>query len=90
MCVVSFVGDHYSDKFKQQPYQQIYTNISEVSKAEFDLLKKEVLEMKELLKKAKIYDEVNNEPNCETDEKMAMLRKFAEAVGVDLDKILKK
>lgn len=90
MCTVSMIGDHFSEKWKQPPYQQIFTNIPDVSRAEFEALKKEVEEMKALLKRAKEYDEKNNEPNCEIEEKMAMLRKFADAVGIDLDDVIKK
>lgn len=90
MCTVSMIGDHFNDKWKQPPYQQIFTNIPDVSRAEFESLKKEVEEMKALLKRAKEYDEKNNEPNCEIEEKMAMLRKFADAVGIDLDDVIKK
>lgn len=101
MCVVSFIGDHYRDKWKEwqpyipnpnpplDPWKQI--DFSEkVSKAEFDKLKKEVEEMRQLLIKAKIYDEKNNEPNCEIEDKIVFLRKVAELVGVNLDDILKK
>ena len=84
------IGDHFNDKWKQPPYQQIFTNIPDVSRVEFEALKKEVEEMKALLKRAKEYDEKNNEPNCEIEEKMAMLRKFADAVGIDLDDVIKK
>jgi hypothetical protein len=84
------IGDHFNDKWKQPSYQQIFTNIPDVSRAEFEALKKEVEEMKVLLKRAKEYDEKNNEPNCEIEEKMAMLRKFADAVGIDLDDVIKK
>lgn len=90
MCTVSMIGDHFNEKWKQPPYQQIFTNIPDVSRAEFEALKKEVEEMKALLKRAKEYDEKNNEPNCEIEEKMAMLRKFADAVGIDLDDVIKK
>ena len=90
MCTVSMIGDHFNDKWKQPPYRQIFTNIPDVSRAEFEALKKEVEEMKALLKRAKEYDEKNNEPNCEIEEKMAMLRKFADAVGIDLDDVIKK
>lgn len=90
MCTVSMIGDHFNDKWKQPPYQQIFTNIPDVSRAEFEALKKEVEEMKALLKRAKEYDEKNNEPNCEIEEKMAMLRKFADAVGIDLEDVIKK
>jgi hypothetical protein len=44
--------------------------------------------MKALLKRAKEYDERNGEPECEMDEKMAVLRKLAEMVGVNLDDVL--
>ena len=93
MCVVSMIGDHY-DKWRG-PYQPkiidtgtTYT-FTGVSQAEFEALKKEVEEMKELLKKAKIYDEKNNEPDCEMESKIAFLKKIAEAVGVDLEEVFK-
>lgn len=92
MCVVSFVGGHFEDKWKPlKPYTTFTTSnfISEVTKEEFEALKKEVLEMKELLRKAKIYDEVNNEPNCELESKMEFLRGVAKLVGIDLDDVLK-
>ena len=89
MCTVSMIGDHFNDKWTQPPYQQIYTNLPNVSREEFEELKKEVMEMKALLIRAKEYDEKNNEPNCEIEEKMAMLRKFADAVGVDLDSVIR-
>lgn len=103
MCVVSMIGDHYKelipkrfpDFFPNYPNYDpnnppsIIVNQSEVTRAEFEELKKMVLEMKELLKKAKIYDEKNNEPNCEMEDKVALLKKVAELVGVDLKEIFK-
>lgn len=88
MCVVSMIGDHYKDKWSSPPYNDFFKKINtpEVSKVEFDSLKKEVLEMKELLKKALEYDKKNNEPHCELDEKVAILKKVADLVGVDLSK----
>lgn len=62
----------------------------EVTRAEFDELKRQVDEMVMLLKRAKKYDEDNGEPDCEVDEKIAILRKVADLVGVDLDKELGK
>ena len=90
MCVVSMVGDHYNEKWNKPDYSQIFNNLGNITRQEFDALKKEVEEMKELLKRAKIYDEVNNEPNCEMENKVATLRKIAELFGVDLDEIFKK
>lgn len=105
MCVVSFIGDHYHEKW--DPYKDRFSPIQplapmptsnpiivypdpEVSKAEFEKLKKEVEELKILLKKAKIYDEVNNEPDCEIEEKMDFLRKVAALVNIDLDDVFDK
>lgn len=90
MCVVSMIGDHYNDKWNTPDYKQIWDNWPEVTKQEFDALKKEVEEMKELLKRAKIYDEVNNEPNCEIENKVAMLKKIAELFNINLDEVFKK
>lgn len=83
------IGDHYQGKFNQypQPFQQYVQGISQ---QEFETLKKEVLEMKELLKKAKQYDEKHNEPNCETEEKIKLLREMAKAFGIDLDTLPKE
>jgi hypothetical protein len=57
------------------------------SKKEFDALKKEVEEMKKLLQKALEYDKRNNEPHCEMEDKVALLKKVAELVGVSLEDI---
>lgn len=97
MCSVSFVGDHYTQKFQNWPglasqpvpSQTTQTTIlAGVSQADFDALKKEVLEMKELLKKAKLYDEQTGQKDCVMEEKVALLRKVAEAVGINLDDVL--
>lgn len=60
----------------------------QVTKAEFDALKRDVEDIKELLKRAKKYDEENGEPNCEVDEKVDLIMKIAELVGVDLGEAL--
>lgn len=72
------------------PYQPGLTPLFPhlVTKEDFDSLKKEVLEMKELLKRAKIYDEQNGEKDCQQEEKIALLRRVAEAVGINLDDVL--
>jgi hypothetical protein len=98
------IGDHYMDKWQPQPwypslpYIPTYPNPIQpniilnpppvISKEEFDSLKRDVAEMKELLKRAKEYDERNGEPDCEMDEKMDVLRRVAKMVGVDLDDVI--
>ena len=100
MCTVSMIGDHFHDKWTDPwPYQTIPAPLAptvtisphyppEVTKAEFEKLRQEVLEMKALLKRAKLYDEKNGEPDCEIEDKMELLRRVAKAVGVDLDDVL--
>ena len=92
MCVVSMIGDHYTDKWR--PYTVPYTNpvitvtkFPEVTSQEFQDLKKEVLEMKELLKKAIQYDKDHNEPHCEIEDKVKTLKAMAEAMGVSLEDV---
>lgn len=66
----------------------------EVSKQDFDKLKKEVAalkkdveRMKKELEAAKKQDEAEGNPDCEMEEKVALLKKVAELVGVDLSDI---
>lgn len=82
-----------------QPYQpweiQPYTAPSTgsgtitigIPRSEFDALKREMEEIKELLKAAKRIDELTNQPDCENDEKLAVLRAVAKALDVNLDDI---
>ncbi len=88
ICVVSMIGDHYSEKWTQTPFTYTNSIIPQVSKEEFDALKKDVEEMKALLKRAKIYDIEHGEKDCEMAEKVALLRKMAEFVGVSLEDVL--
>jgi hypothetical protein len=92
------IGDHYRDLWKDRHWYPNTTpmpdgggwtiSAPQVSRAEFEDLKRQVLEMKELLKRAKAYDEATGQPDCEIDDKMDLLRKIAKAVGVDLDDVL--
>ncbi len=120
MCVVSMVGDHFHDKWKDLPWIQpnqpyvpkpqdpntinkdwlkdyIEHNRPNVTREEheklmrqFEDLKKEVEEMKALLIRAIEYDKRNNEPNCEMEEKVAVLKRMAELFGVDLSMVFNK
>jgi hypothetical protein len=97
MCVVSMIGDHYARRWP--PYWQPPTvypttgtaiNVTPgISRDEFEALRAEVAEMKELLRAAKRIDELTGQPDCEIDEKLAVLRKVAEFVGIDLDDVLR-
>ncbi len=98
MCVVSMISDFYQDKWRipsnpnPQPYTWTTTTtplFKDITREEFDSLKKEVEDMKALLIKAKIYDEKNNEPNCEMENKVAFLKEVAKFVGIDLEDVFK-
>ena len=39
------------------------------------------------LKNAKEIDRVTGQPDCEMDEKVAIIKRFAEVVGVDLSEV---
>lgn len=119
MCVVSFMGDHYNDKWKEkypwpqtipgtiqplgplvpnpvQPYTSPNEDIlsklfqREITRQEFDDLKKEVEEMKKILTLAAEYDKRNNEPHCEMEQKVDLLKKMAGLFGISLDDVFGK
>src|ERR1700744_2219549 len=101
MCVVSMVGDTFTDEFPKRwpgvvPYV-VPTPIpapdapldlggfsGTVTRAEFDALRREVAELKELLKAAKRYDDAAAQPHCEKPEKLKLLFALAKAMGVDM------
>jgi len=96
--MVSNVGDAFAKKWPGiEPIQpNVYPNreqviefVQGVSRAEFEALKKEVEELRELLKAAKKFDDATGQPDCENDEKLAALRAVAEALGVDLGEFAK-
>ena len=89
MCVVSAVGDNYRDRFTQQwPNWDKYVSTYEapaVTKEEFEALKAEVEELKKVLKAAKLFDEATGQANCEMDDKVELIKRLAETLGVDLE-----
>lgn len=100
MCVVSMVMDHYQDRWfpKPQPGPFIDGNailIADLQKklneqnSLIEKLTREFEEMKSLLERAQKYDADNNEPDCEVDEKVQLMLKLAELLGVDPGDVLK-
>lgn len=101
MCTVSNIGSGWGGTFPGrypwiQPYvptapapvMPIPVSIPGVSKDEFDRLKREVEELRKLLAVAKEFDKATGQPDCEMDEKIALLKRVAEYVGVDLGDVL--
>ena len=87
MCVVSNVGDFYTQKW--QPMVGTLSSSIEfpVSRFEFEQLRKDVLEMKNLLIKAKEIDRKTNQPDCEKEDKIKLLKEISKLVGVSLDEV---
>lgn len=75
------VTDWFKEYLKNQEINDL--------KKEFADLRKEVEDMKKLLERAAEYDRQNNEPACEVEEKVALLKRVAELVGVDLKDVFK-
>jgi hypothetical protein len=86
MCSVSNIGDQYNQRYQNQ-FGSGLGGLSAISRLEFDSLRIEVQQLKELLLKAKELDRKEGNPDCEMEAKVAILRKVAEAVGVNLDDV---
>jgi hypothetical protein len=82
------IMDHYRDRWAplipQVPVQpwplvnpQIVPLVSPVSPAE-------VAEFRRLLERAREYDKRTHQADCELDEKRAVLKKLADALGIDI------
>jgi len=69
-------------------YQPLFHDPTEyVTKEEFDKLKREFEAFKKLLLAAKEYDEATDQPGCEMEEKVALVRKVADTLGVNVDDV---
>lgn len=99
MCAVSMVGDDWTRKFPERypsiwptpsPTSVPYPSEIPVSRKEFERLKADVEQMKKDLAAAKAQDIADGAPDCEMEDKVALLKKVAELVGVDLEEIFGK
>lgn len=95
MCVVSNIGDYWKEKLPEKhPWTEPLIPswpvvLPQVSREEFDALKKEMEELKKLLIAGKEFDEKTGQPDCELEEKIKLIKKFAEFVGVDMKDVFK-
>ena len=97
MCMTSAVLNNQQPQPIENPiilqkpvytYLQGLTTPNYVNQEEFDKLKKEVQELKELLIAAKKFDEVTNQKDCEQQEKVKLLKELGKYFGVDLDNVI--
>ena len=89
MCTISMVSDGWREQYpsKWPNFQPDQFQISQVSRTEFESLKREVEALKELLKAAKAFDTATGQPDCEMDDKVKLIKEVAKMVGVDLGDI---
>lgn len=90
MCTTSYIADDWRNNRLPQiapNYPQWFGTGAMPTREEFERLKAEVAELKELLKAAKRYDERTGQPDCEMEDKIALLKRLAELVGVDLSEV---
>lgn len=71
-------------------YFRFTTPDSPATKKDIDDLRTELQELKKLLKAAAAYDAASGQPECEQEEKIALIRKMAEITGVDMEDCLPK
>lgn len=89
--VQPYIPDPYPLPNPYTPPTPITTvTISGVSQEEFDRLKREVEDLRELLLAAKKFDEETGQPDCQDDDKVDLIRKVAKLVGVDVDEVFGK
>jgi hypothetical protein len=89
MCIVSMIGDGWQDQFPGR-WPNITPGITQpkdVTRAEFEALKREIQELKVLLNAAKKFDEATGQPNCEIDDKVRLIKEIAKMVGVDMSDV---
>jgi hypothetical protein len=103
MCAVSYVGNYFANTFPQRYPEWPLVNpgyypssgaagiattpVEYATKADLDAVRKEIQELKELLLAAKKYDEATNQPDCHMDDKVALIKAVAKAVGVDMNDV---
>jgi len=100
MCAVSAVGQYFANTITyrypgivDQVYPSIATGFpyvavqNPVTQEQFEQLRQEVLELKQLLLAAKAFDEKTGQHECSQEEKVELLRQVATMVGVDLKDI---
>ena len=96
MCVVSAIADDFTARIPKTypfvvpwvepvaPPDWTYVVPEFATKADLEALRKEVQEIRELLKSAQKFDEATGQPNCDSPDKFKLLKLLAEALKVDL------
>lgn len=89
MCVVSNIVDQgvrdINDWKKTfRPDLDSFTK-EFLTQTEISDLKRRVTALEEMLKAAKIYDEVTGQPDCESEQKKQQLQELADELGIEIE-----
>lgn len=85
MCTVSMIMDHYGDKWKGLKPIDTTTSPFVVTYPEPAITDEEIREFRDLLERARKYDEEHGEPDCELREKKQKILDLAEEYGIEID-----
>lgn len=87
MCTVSMVIDHYTKKpndYWTNPWVEPLRPHNPMDYVPPKIDDSKVKDFMELLEKARKYDELTNQPDCEMDDKKEALKKLADYLGVEI------
>ena len=84
MCLVSTVIDDYRARWAEPVWWPPPVPTPNYEVAE---LRREVEELKDLIRKAKDIDAAAGQPDCEMDEKVEFVKQIADYLGVDLEDV---
>lgn len=89
MCMVSAIGNEWARSTTvTYPFVTWPTpNTDPVSREDLAALRAELEELRTLLLAARQFDAATSQPDCENEEKIALLKRMAEMVGVDLSDV---
>lgn len=87
MCTMSMVMDWGRDEMKRWPTSPVplpSPTATPVPMPSAEELQAFIRVFEDLMERAKEYDRLNNEPDCEMDEKRLAIKKIADELGVKI------
>jgi hypothetical protein len=89
---MSNIGDVWAEKFpdKWPHFNPPPTYIPiQIPNWEIEALRKEVAELRKLLKAAKEFDSATGQPDCEMEQKVKLIKDIARLVGVNMEDVFR-
>lgn len=83
MCVVSMIHDYTRERLPD-----FYPNAWPSESARVLALEQEIKDIKELLRRAKLYDIENDQPDCPSEEKIEMIKKLCKELNIHPEELI--